>query len=142
MCQLAVLTVSCQQRAERDVDTQVAGQRCIQDLSGLYFRTSSSDLAIDSEVRLASFTLKCVPPTFSTSTEFSVQELFRTESSIPRTSGLHVDLPALYRPSKTDTCFAISSALRPLVQISTGVLIPEAFACCTTFRAFRLCTNQ
>ena len=39
---------------------------------------------------------------------------FRTASSTPRTLGLSVDLPALYRPFTADTCFAMSSAFEAL----------------------------
>ena len=141
-----VLSASCEPEKREIWTHKIPGQRCSQDLSGHYFRTPFSDLAVGPCNRLRGSTrivhAEVRPSIYSISIEFSVQELFRTECSIPRTSGHNVDLPALYRPATTDTCFAMSSALRPLVQTSGGVLLPDTFACCTTFRAFRICLNK
>ena len=53
----------------------------------------------------------------------SVQEVLRTESHIPTTSGHHVGLPALYRPSTADTWFCHKFSVEVLGRCSV-CLIP------------------
>ena len=85
------------------------------------FLQPSSDLAIDCEVRLA---------------------FLPTPSSTPTTYGHHVGLPALYLPFTADTCCVTSSALRPLVQTSARLSLPDTLVHRTTFLAGKLCTNK
>ena len=104
--------------------TQAARHCCIRDMS--VFSHSSSGFAIDCEARLA--LSRCAA---------LLDGIQRSKSSWTKRG-----IPALYRPSTTDTCFVMSSALSPLVQTHAGLSLPGVFAHCTASRAFRLCTNR
>ena len=103
------------------MDTEGSGQCCIQNVSELCSRTPPQTL--QSIVR--SFTLNFILQRTTLPTGFRVQELFRTESIVPR-----IGHPQLTR------------ALSPLVQIAKGLSLPSLFECCTTFRALRLCMHM
>ena len=78
------------------MNTQAASQCCFQDMSGLHSRTLPRTLRL-----IAMVDWHC-----------RVVQHCSTESSIRRTSGHNVGLPARYRLSTADTCFVMSSALR------------------------------
>ena len=129
-----VLTVSCQR-----VDTEGAGQCCIQDLSEQYSRTHPRTLR-----PIARFDPHRSRGTwcFNTqhcSTEFRVPELFRSESCIPKTSGHNVGLPALYRPSTAETCLVMSSNIEALGARVRRIVAPQHFC---ILHNLPLCTSK